>query len=409
MDRPVCDCACRAIDDFEAAAAAALEPHGLGQDLIGYILPHASLLDRFQDLRSAVLQALSCKASHEASVLLQKFDVWGNAKEMLLLFSLCLQHENDTSASCILPFLGDLHQPSTLLYEACKFGRCAIAEQIVRSFADVSCVRHNGLFSIGCDCFQSTLLSKASESDKVKIVNLLCNECTGIQPQLLKSAFNTALRLRQKLVCDALLVYDVTCVCSLSVADAVALCSEHPLSILISNLESLGMSPPELYEVACTAVTACHCRSTVFLLLQTLLSMGVEDCSHGTVKEWDLLRLAVCSCNMAAISVIDSWAAAGGDAKLDASVLNSLVSAGKGEQTRDTLQWLLATHSNCFSQLDILHAAEAAAFNCNLQLVTLLLPHMPASSQAHNLRVVCEQQQQQQPAALMWFALQGVN
>ena len=45
--------------------------------------------------------------------------------------------------------------------------------------------------------------------------------------------------------------------------------------------------------------------------------------------------------------------------------------------------------------------------NCNMQLLKLLLPHVP---QTHNLRVVCEQQQQQQqPAALMWLAMQGVK
>jgi hypothetical protein len=89
-----------------------------------------------------------------------------------------------------------------------------------------------------------------------------------------------------------------------------------------------------------------------------------------------------------------------------------LVATGKGDQTRDALEWLLATHSDCFSPSDIVQAAEAAAFNCNLQLVALLLPHMPASAQTNDLRVVCEQQLQQQqhaPAALMWFALQGVK
>ena len=59
--------------------------------------------------------------------------------------------------------------------------------------------------------------------------------------------------------------------------------------------------------------------------------------------------------------------------------------------------------------IEALQAAETAAFSCNLQLLKLLLPHVPATPQISNLRVVCEERQQQQPAALMWFALQGIK
>ena len=225
---------------------------------------------------------------------------------------------------------------------------------------------------------------------------------------MLRSAFNTALRMRLRLVCDQLLLRDVHCVCTLSVAEAMVLCSERPLAILIAHLPILALSPPELYEIVCTAVASCSSKATLALLLRTVLSLQIEECSHGCIKEWDLLRLAICSCNMAAISVIHSWAPVGGDVIPDASVLRSLVSTGKGEQTRATLEWLLSEHLSCFSHLDMLYAAEAAAFSCNMQLLKLLLPHVPASPQTNNLRVVCEQQQQQ-PATLMWLALQGVK
>ena len=107
-----CACICQSINDFEVATAAALEPHGLGQDLTGLVLSHVCLLDRFHDHRPALLQALSCKIVHETSVLLKKFNVLGNAKEMLLLFTLCLQHGNDASASRLLPYLGNLQHSS---------------------------------------------------------------------------------------------------------------------------------------------------------------------------------------------------------------------------------------------------------------------------------------------------------
>ena len=226
----------------------------------------------------------------------------------------------------------------------------------------------------------------------------------------MRSAFNTALRLRLSRVCDCLLLRDVQCVCPLSVSEAMVLCGEQPLSVLIAHIPALALSSPELYEVVCTAVAACRFNATIALLLRTLLSMEIEECSHGGVKEWDLLRLAICSCNMAAVTVIHGWAAVGGDAKPDASILRSVVAAGKGEQTRETLQWLLAAHLSCFSHIDMLRAAETAAFGCDTQLLKLLLPHVPASPQTNNLRIVCEQpQQQQQPGALMWLALQGVK
>jgi hypothetical protein len=327
---------------------------------------------------------------------------------MLLLFSLCLQQRNDVSARRIMEFLVELHQSTTLLHEACKFGRSEIVQQILNVCGAAACSQRRGLFAMGCDCFQLTLLSKADEEDKAKIVHLLCSTCSDLDQQTLRSAFNTALRMRLRLVCDALLERDVSCICPLSVADALVLCSDHPLALLIAHLPALALSPPELHEVACTAAASCRSSSTITLLLQALLSMQVQHCSHGAVDEWGLLWQAVCSCNMAAVSVIYSWAAVGGDSKPTANVLHSLVATGKGDKTCETLDWLLSTYLSCFSQLDMLHAAEAAAFSCNLQLLKLLLPHVPATPQISNLRIVCEQKQQE-PAALMWFALQGIK
>ena len=405
MEAIACGCFCRAIDDFECTAAAVLERCGLGQDLTGSVLSHVRLIDRFADPRSAILQALSCEAGHDARVLFQKLNILGDAKEMMLLFSLCLKERNENSAGCLLQFLVDLQHPSDLLREACRYGCFSIAERIVDHFGAVPYIRQHGSFAKGCDCFQTVLLSKASDADKTKIVALLCARCSGVELHVLRSAFNTALRLRSRQVCDLLLLRDVCCVCPLSVADALVLCSEQPLAILIAHLHTLAMSPPELYEVACTAVAACKSPATITLLLQALLHTHTQEGSHGAVKEWDLLRLAICSCNMAAVSVIHSWAAVGGDVSPSASVLHSLVATAKGEETCETLEWLLANQLSCFSVLDVLHAAEAAAFSANLPILKLLLPHVPHSPQTSSLRVACELQQQQ-PAALMWFALQ---
>jgi hypothetical protein len=408
MQSSRCNCICREIDQFEAAAAASLERHGLGQDLTDCVLSHINLLQRFPGYHSTLSDAFSCAAEHDCSALLKKLNIWGSAKDMLLLFSLCLQQRNDVSARRIIGFLVELHQSATLLHEACKFGRSEIVEQILNVCGAAACSRRLGLFAIGCDCFQLTLLSKATEEDKTKIINLLCSKCGDLDQQTLRSAFNTALRLRLRLVCDALLQRDVDCVCPLSVADAFVLCSDRPLTLLIAHLPALALSPPELHEVACTAAASCPSAPTIALLLQALLSMRVQHCSHGHVKDWGLLWQAVCSCNMAAVSVIYSWADVGGDSKPTANVLHSLVATGKGDKTCETLDWLLSTHLSCFSQLDMLHAAEAAAFACNLPLLKLLLPHVPATPQISNLRVVCEQKQQQ-PAALIWFALQGIK
>ena len=409
MQASACGCLCRAIDDFECTAAAVLGQRGLGQDLTGCVLSHVCLFSRFPEPRSAVVQALSCEAGHEARVLLKKLNLLSNAKEVMLLFSLCLQEGNDKSAGSLLQFLVGLQHPSVLLHEACRYGRSSIVERIIDDFGAVPYIRQNGCFAVGCDCFQTVLLSKASEAEKTKIVQLLCAGNSDVELQLLRSAFNTALRLRFRHVCDTLLLRDVHCVCPLSVADALVLCSEQPLAILIEHIQTLELSPPELYEVACTAVAACKSAATLSLLLQALLSIEMLECSHGAVKEWHLLRLAICSCNMVAVSVIHSWSAVGGDVKPCASVLHTLVATAKGDDTSVTLEWLLANHLSCFSLLDMQQAAEAAAFHCNLPLLKLLLPHVPPSPQTRNLRIACEQQQQQQPAALMWFALQGVQ
>ena len=409
MQASSCNCICRDIDQFEVAAAAALERRGLGHDLTDCVLSHINLLKRFPSHHSTLSEAFSCRAEHDCSVLLKRLHIWGSAKDMLTLFSLCLQRSNDVSARRILQFLLQLHPSSTLLLEACKFGRSEIVEEILNVCGAATCSRRLGLFAIGCDCFQLTLLSKANDEDKSKIINLLCSKCSDLDQQTLRSAFNTALRMRLTPACDALLHHDVNCVCPLSVADAVVLCSERPLALLIAHLPALALSPPELHDVACTAASSCASSSTITLLLHALLSMQVEHCSHGAVKEWGLLWHAVSSCNMAAVAVIYSWAAVGGDSKPTANVLHSLVATGKGEKTCETLDWLLREHVSCFSQLDMLQAAETAAFSCNLQLLKLLLPHVPATPQISNLRVVCEERQQQQPAALMWFALQGIK
>jgi hypothetical protein len=404
-----CNCICHEIDEFELTVASVLEWHGLGQDLIQSVLSHVCLLDRFLD-RSAILKSISCKFSHETSALLKKFNMGGNAHEMLQLFAHCLQDRNDKTAARLLPFLVNLHHPSILLHEACKFGRSSIVEQLVCDFGPLTCIRQLGQFAYGCDCFQSALLSKADESEIAKIVELLCVNCKDVDFQIMRSAFNTAMRLRLRLVCDALLLRDSKCVCPLSAADAMVLCSERPLAILIANINTLALSPPELHDLACTAAAACRSSSTIFLLLQALLSSHVEGCYHGALKEWNLLELAIVSCNMAAVTVIHSWAAVGGDVKPSSHVLHRVVVAGKGDESSETLEWLLRTHSSCFSHMDMLNAAEAAAFSCNIKLLKLLLPHVPASPRTNQLRNVCEQQHhQQQSAALMWFALQGVK
>ena len=405
MQPPECRCICRAINRFESVTSTVLERRGLGQDVAGCVFSYVCLVDRFPNHRPYLPQALSCCSTHDMTPILKKFNIWGNADAMMSLFSLCLQQANDRSAGRLLPFLGGLLAPSTLLLEACKYGCSGVVEQIVQMFGAVSCVRQLGDFSIGCDCFQSALLSKAGEQEKAKIVSVLLH-CKDVEPHIIRSAFNTALRLRLRIVCDLLLLHDVRCVCPLSVAEAMVLCGERSLSVLIAHLPHLDMSPPEIYEVTCTAVVACQSEATIFLLLQAVQSMHVDESSHGTIIEWNLLRLAVCSCNMAAVSVIYMWTAVGGDVNLDSSVLHSVVASGKGEHARATVEWLLSSHLSVFSQLDMLLAAEAAAFSCNMQLLKLLLPHVP---QTHNLRVVCEQQQQQQPAALMWLAMQGVK
>ncbi len=173
MQTSECHCICREIDDFEIATTDALERRGLGLDLTGCVLSHVCLLDRFPDHRASLPHAFSCMKRHDTLELLKKLGIWGNAERMMLLFCDCLQQANDQSAGCLLPYLRNLHHPSNLLHEACKYGRSSIVQQLVQNKNTVPCIRQLGLFAIGCDCFQSALLSKANEEEKALIVDVL--------------------------------------------------------------------------------------------------------------------------------------------------------------------------------------------------------------------------------------------